>query len=79
MVHSSLPWHDGKAMEAVRFKRLSVSNFASGWIPLIYVGKESQSAAISPEIPWQVNCILSFVTDSNAFSRVQARTHTHTV
>lgn len=64
--------HDGKAVEAVRFKRLSVSNFASGWIPLIYVGKESQSAGISPEMPRQVNCILSLATYSNT-----CKSHTH--
>lgn len=65
-----LPWHDGKAAEALSFKRLSVTNFASGWIPLIYVGKESQSAAVSPEMPRRVNCILPLVTVS--------KTHTHT-
>lgn len=85
LVHLALLWHDGKAAEAVRPKRLSVSNFASGWILLIYVGKESQSAAISPEMPWQVNCILPLVTDStftimciHASTRAQARTHTYT-
>ena len=75
LVRSALPWHDGKAVEAVRPKRLSVSNFASGWILLIYVGKESQSAAVSPEMPRQVNCILPLVTDSNTSNH--ALTHTH--
>lgn len=76
-VHSALLWHDGKAVEAVRPKRLSVTNFASGWILLIYVGKESQSAAISPEMPRQVNCILPLVTDSNTYSHTRACAHTH--
>lgn len=60
------------AIEAVSFKRLSDSNFASGWIPLIYDGKESQSVAVSPEMPWQVNCILSLLTNSKDLC---ARTH----
>ena len=76
-------WWEGS--RAVRPKRLSASNFASGWILLIYVGKESQSAAISPEMPWQVNCILPLVTDSTftitcmrIHTYTHARTHTHT-
>lgn len=64
----------GKAAEALSFKRLSVTNFASGWIPLIYVGKESQSAAVSPEMPRRVNCILPLVT----VSKTHTPTHTHT-
>lgn len=63
------------AIEAVRFKRLSKSNFASGWIPLIYDGKELESGAASPEMPWQVNCILSLLTNSKD---LQARAHTYT-
>lgn len=61
LVHLALLWHEGEAVEAIGPKRLSVSNFASGWILLIHVGKES--AAISPEMPWQVNCIPPLVTD----------------
>lgn len=64
-----LLWHDGKAVEALSFKRLSVTNFASGWMPLIYVGEESQRAAVSPEMPRRVNCILLLVTVS------KTRTH----
>lgn len=63
------------AIEAVSIKRLSDSNFASGWIPLIYDGKESQSVAVSPEMPWQVNCILSLLTNSKDLC---ARTHART-
>lgn len=66
-----LLWHDGRAVEALSFKRLSVTNFASGWMPLIYVGEESQRAAVSPEMPRRVNCILLLVTVS--------KTHTHTL
>lgn len=63
-------------MEAVRFKRLSQSDFAPGWIPLIYDGKESQSAAVSPEMPWQVNCILSLLTNSKDACTLARRART---
>lgn len=57
----------GRSVEALSSKRLSVTNFASGWMPLIYVGEDWQRAAVSPEMPRRVNCILLLVTHTPAF------------
>jgi len=77
LVHLALLRHDREALEAVRPERLSVSNFASGWILLIYVGKVSQSAVISPESPQQVNCILHSLP-IQMLKLTHLCTHTHT-